>query len=361
MPKVSINLVTVREGGLDWQLKHLARQTFKDFEVVVVDGHYDARHTELAQLAERLKLNFRHIKPPTLNYVTELNHASSRNLALSCADADIVIFFDDYQMPHPNFVETHMRYTKIGLATATRQFALHMVDRDYSDEYGFVKENELEHGDPRQEHGYTDGIWPDGGLFWTNNASMRMEDLVKLNGFDERYNGGTAGEDTDVGVRFLRTGGKMLYSMETTTLHIHHGSVPALSFRDDIKALVGDLVALSKCDHSRDPFTYNQFHKGDRELVEHGTLHTVRLPDGIKYYICKNCGCIGPIDSIEIHNAGEAEKRVRALEDLFTVPTSMTSPHTYVKVPFPKEVLAPLAGIYEGTKFTYYKELLHGL
>ena len=351
MPKASINLVTVRQGGLDWQLRLLADQTFKDFEVVIVDAWHKERQAEVAALAAELDFTVIHLPLPQLNYVTELTHATNRNEALNHSRGEVIIFFDDYQQPAPNFVETHVKYCRYQTAVAVRQVSyFYRPGVDYGVWDAPVTEA-LEHDDFRNPHGHQIIHNMDPRCLWTNSSSVHIGDLRNVIGFDERYNGGTGGEDGDLGLRLHRAGCHLLYTQDTHVRHIDHKHAASRSALDAIPPCV-DRAA---CQHDRQPFTVNQYHTGDHSLVSSGTLHTYRGPDGVKYYVCANCGCLGVIDSIEVLNASTAANRIRA--KIFGVKEGR---HLYARFGIPQPVLAHLAEIYAQTPYTYYLDELRG-
>jgi len=87
------------------QLKHLSRQTVKDFDVWLFDIHYRKRKNRIPELAEKLKLDIKHVPYlPQTNVAKRLDCAifntgylfskSKRNIRLSC-----------YRYVRENFIE----------------------------------------------------------------------------------------------------------------------------------------------------------------------------------------------------------------------------------------------------------------
>jgi glycosyltransferase involved in cell wall biosynthesis len=350
----SVNLITVRKQGLDWQLYHLSKQTFKDFEVVLVDGYYEERKEVIANKAKELGLNIQHHPLPVLSYITSVNIASNRNTALSYSKGDVVIFVDDHQIIPENFVERHIRTTHKGVATVGRQYALYRKRDNYFDFSTFSVE-EIEHGDGRADLGWV-GTFVHGGAFWTNNASVWRADALEVNGFDERYNGGTAGEDTDFGTRLTTIGIKIFFSTDALVWHVDHSINPLPGKK---LSGVSDKVDKSLCNHNRTPFTCNAYSQGDFNLIDSGSLHTWRDSNGIKYYICKNCGEIGHIDSIELVNKAVNKTSVVAPTNLFNLAVDAPDKvRDYVCWPITTDILLPLISLYKGTQYTYYQKIL---
>lgn len=347
MPKASVNIVTVRDGGLDWQLNLFANQTFKDFEIIIVDALYNERAGFVQETSKKFRLDIKHFPVQQLDYITELTHATNRNLGVSKSNGEIIIFFDDYQMPSPNFVEEHVCRSGSKRMTVSSQLCYYFRDVDYSIWASPPKES-FEHIDYRNPEDKLFIEQMDPRSFWTNNASANMSDLSAVGGFDERYNGGTGGEDGDIGARLAKTGCVLFYTAKCQTYHISHHHIKAIKVFDDIPSTVNK----TKCIHDRSPFTCNQYQTGDYNLTESGSLYTNRK-NKIKYYICKNCGCVGVIDSIEVFNYSESTHNIKA-----TIFDEIDGCKTFEDFYVPKEILCPLVELYKGTHYKYYERRL---
>ena len=105
--KVSVIIATYRrDTSLAGALQSLTEQTFKDFEVVVVDDNADKIWNEKAEKIVsdfRLNLNVVYIKNPT-----NLGSARSRNVGIEASKGDYVTFLDDDDLYLPNKINVQL-------------------------------------------------------------------------------------------------------------------------------------------------------------------------------------------------------------------------------------------------------------
>lgn len=108
--KVSVVLVTHNRGStLSSALKSLVSQSYKNFEIIVVDNNSDDNTKEVVG-----RFPVKYIK-------LDRNYGPSygRNIGIKNSDADIVIFLDDDAIADKDFVKSHVKayakYDIIGL------------------------------------------------------------------------------------------------------------------------------------------------------------------------------------------------------------------------------------------------------
>lgn len=112
MPLVTVCLGSSRPGGLDISLYGLARQTFRDFEVVFVDGRYGKRKGRVAEAVRESGLSqpFYHVP----NYRSPDGpwgvNCAGYNTGFALAAGEIVVILLDYAYVQPDWLEHHVKH-----------------------------------------------------------------------------------------------------------------------------------------------------------------------------------------------------------------------------------------------------------
>lgn len=100
---ISVVVPTNRVGGIDVLLDSLAKQTYRDFELILVDALIPYRSTIVGQ-----SFPVTHI-PPRDNRFPEQMYCRTMNTGIAHARGDTLAFFCDYAWLHPTCLETHAR------------------------------------------------------------------------------------------------------------------------------------------------------------------------------------------------------------------------------------------------------------
>lgn len=306
-PKISVLLTTVRYGGLDWQLKLLAKQTFKNFELIVIDGCHVERKDKIKNLAETFKLNLIYIEEKFPFKTTDIG-ALAYNLIICKAKGECIVFIDDYETFPKNYLEEQYRMYELGYAGMCRWDQIKYVGNiDYSEAELELKSEDIrykqciEHypdmGYPRSEtaiHGIHMNNIP-WDWWWPSSSSVPAKYLHAVNGFNELYCGISKNVDCDIAYRMHKLGLKFAYNPNIIMYHIYHGHLPSpLVPMRKIPGRDGK----SKCEYKHDlhPFTKNEYWShGNPNLIENDQLFTWHQ-DGYKLYQCKHCGEVGCVD-----------------------------------------------------------------
>ena len=249
-PKVSVLLGTNRPGGIDIALSGLAKQSYKDFEVIFVDGRYHQRHQQVLHVARDLGLKQPLIHVPNHRYSNTIwgTTCSGYNTAFALADGELVIMMTDYAYAHPEWIESHVQYQgKVVMAPHEHRKLNNLKFKGNSDLIDFtaMKEKKEDQGknsddiirlilDQRErfseisvfENFFTPemlesfpleewqeektrmetGPIEDINCFNTKNESFPLQSVLDINGMDENYDRGRGPGDPDLGLRLSRTG-----------------------------------------------------------------------------------------------------------------------------------------------------------
>lgn len=218
-PRVSVVLSTYNSP--DWLEKTLhgyAVQTFSDFEVIVAD---DGSTQETTLLLERLKrqlgLNLCHEWQPDEGF----RKTRIMNRAIEAARGEYLVFSDGDCVPRRDFVEVHAAFAEPGrfLSGGCLRLPLPLSQQLEHDDIAIGRAFHprwlRERGVPGEFRframargakisALANRLTTTRPTWNGHNASGWREDLVRVNGFDERM--GYGGEDRELGERLMNAG-----------------------------------------------------------------------------------------------------------------------------------------------------------
>lgn len=213
------------------------RQTFRSFEIIIGDdGSREEVVEEIEKLTPQLSFPLKHLWQEDKGF----RKNKMLNKTIIAAGAPYIIFIDGDCVPHKKFVKEHFDAAEKGVCLTGRRVNLSSKITSSLTEKN-VKAGFLEN---------SFNIIPDGlfgnsfdvekGFYFRNNFlrnyfnkkkrgllgcnfSIYKEDIQKINGFDERYEAPSIGEDTDLQYRLELIGIK-IKSLNNIAVqyHLHH-------------------------------------------------------------------------------------------------------------------------------------------
>lgn len=213
----------------------LERQTFKDFEIVIAD---DGSNETIVHQIESLS---REIPFPLIHLYQEdkgFRKNKILNKAIVTADSGYLIFIDGDCVPHKDFIKEHYdRREDKACLTGRRVNLSKNITAKLSSEK--VKEGWLEKNNYKLFWDSVMGETKDAekGFYFSNpilqkyfnkkkrgilgcNFSIHKNDMIEINGFDERYEAPSIGEDSDIQFR-LELNGVKIKSMNHLAVQYH--------------------------------------------------------------------------------------------------------------------------------------------
>lgn len=204
--KISVVINTVnRAEFIGNTLEALKYQTFKNFEVIVVNGPSTDNTKEIV------------LKYPVKYYETVYNLSISRNVGISNASGDIIAFIDDDAIPEPEWLEQILEaYSsdKTGAAGGkvyndkgdTFQYCYGAIDK-----WGYV----LQKYDCSYEYNTPHGHYYNVNI--GTNATFRRTSLIEVGGFDEEIE--YYHDESDVCVRLINANYEVI---QLDKAFVHH-------------------------------------------------------------------------------------------------------------------------------------------
>lgn len=232
MPFISVVVPTVRVGGLDILFDSLKKQTFTDFELVLVDGLYERRKNIVAEEARDRFLAVRHVGlSPTPKHCAFCAYA---NAGVIAATGEVVLFCVDYSRLPPGVLAAHAefhradptgragmmsphRYIGLDVDPSFPSYGLQEIDRYERDVSGHVLDKWLWSiggalNVPGKPHEADGGVsvaadadpklrLPAGPIgpeyFHAKGESVRRARILEINGWDTDLDGAHLYQDSD--------------------------------------------------------------------------------------------------------------------------------------------------------------------
>ncbi len=233
--KVSLIVITYNwPGALDALLRSVAAQTCLPDEVLVAD---DGSGAETAALIERMQRDF----PVPLRHIWHedkgFRAARARNRGIAASRGDYVILLDGDMLVHPHFVADHLMlaergyFLQGGRIKATPEESQRLLAGKAPVFAPWSTANFDEFDGTRRLYAFRAPLlarWKarsrNGGRVMSCNMSFWRDDLLRVNGFDERMEGYGA-EDRELAARLENAGLKRrALKWAALAVHLWHNS-----------------------------------------------------------------------------------------------------------------------------------------
>lgn len=246
IPKPDASVIVAVYNHWEWLrliLDALARQSARNFEIVIADdGSDEATVSEIRNyMAAHPHMRIIHSWQEDKGWRKNI----SLNRAVAASSADYLIFIDGDCIPHPRFVDDHLRMRRPGTVIAGRRLDLPKPLSDNVERLTslprhffcrtrlgilrliFRQPFGLTMRQLRRSFRFPFLFGHPVGLHGTGilgcNFSIFRSDLMTVNAFDERYPDPGTGEDTDLEIRLANAGiGSLKASRHAVMLHRCH-------------------------------------------------------------------------------------------------------------------------------------------
>lgn len=235
-------------------LRALEGQTEKNFEVIIADDGSKAEVVErLKQVIQASPLSIQHVWHEDAGFRKNrcLNHS------VKASRSDYLIFIDGDCVPQRHFVEDHLSEAKLNRCVNGRRADLsprcskllvesNTPERFVEQHFMTMVVDGLRGKGKNVEKGYRisndwlrNKLQKQGKGLVGCNFSLHKQDLLRINGFDMRYEAAGTGEDSDVDYR-LQLIDVEIHSCfyKATQVHIYHRELPRLPVNDELFASV---------------------------------------------------------------------------------------------------------------------------
>ncbi|MCK0108980.1 glycosyltransferase family 2 protein [Flavobacteriaceae bacterium S0825] len=235
-PSISVIISTYNsEAWLEKVLWSYEAQTFKDFEIVIAD---DGSKQPTFDLIEKMKGLVHYDIIHVWHEDNGFQKTIILNKAILASSANYLVFTDGDCIARKDFLETHVKYRKANHFLSGGYFKLPMTisnlikNEDILSQKCFslkwlkqhgikssFKNNKLNSGPLKAK--FLNFITPTNASWNGHNSSGWKEDIVVVNGFDERMQYG--GEDRELGERLINYSVKPIrIRYSAICLHLDH-------------------------------------------------------------------------------------------------------------------------------------------
>ncbi|HSD64615.1 MAG TPA: glycosyltransferase [Ignavibacteriaceae bacterium] len=236
MPSASVIIsVYNRFDYLELVLAGFERQSFKQFEVIIADdGSGDDFVKKLNNISRSFSFPVVHLRQEDKGF----RKNKILNKSIIASTADYLIFIDGDCIPHREFVNEHLNHRMKNICFTGRRVNLSdKITLQLSP--GLVREGYLEKNNLKliMDGLFGQSFYVEKGFFVKNkylrnilnkktrgllgcNFSIYKKDFLRINGFDERYEAPSVGEDSDVQYR-LELNGTSIKSLNNIAVQYH--------------------------------------------------------------------------------------------------------------------------------------------
>jgi glycosyltransferase involved in cell wall biosynthesis len=234
-PTVSIVVLTYNwSAALARVLESIARQSRLPAEVIVADdGSSDGTAELVRQMASRFPVPLRHVWQEDLGF----RAARARNRGIATCRGEYIVLIDGDMVLHPRFLADHLRFAERGYYLQGGRLCVSMDETNRLIEGGAARFHPWINADFKRMGGSKRlyafrSRWLSvfkararrGGRVMSCNMSFWKEDLVAVNGFDERMEG-YGSEDLDLAARLDNLGRRRRQlKFAALALHLEHTS-----------------------------------------------------------------------------------------------------------------------------------------
>lgn len=214
------------------------RQSEKDFELIVADdGSKQEIVKELESLSKGIPFPLIHIWQEDKGF----RKNKILNKAITTAKSNYIIFIDADCIPHFRFVEEHISYSEKGSCLTGRRVNLSQkytqILSPQKVREGLIEKNNFA---LIKDSLFGESFYVEKGFYFKSrllrkifnkkkrgllgcNFSLYKEDMLNINGFDERYEAPSIGEDSDVQFRLELNGIKIIsLNHIAVQYHLYH-------------------------------------------------------------------------------------------------------------------------------------------
>lgn len=238
-PLVNVVCLTIRPGPFRILKETLEKQTYKNFNLIVIDGRYDERKEEVAEYFKDAPFPILHLPDPERDkdkYPYGLFHGD--NAGLFACNGELAVFLQDFiEIPEDGlekFVENYRNhpeaiYTGVDIRVKTRgqQRGKDGLGSDKLDIFGFGTYDKFEKDFESPRKIFNGAIRESKDPFeWELNwAAAPVKVLREMGGWNNEWDEAFAFDNTELALRFVYSGGIIIVDETNEATAISHWEI----------------------------------------------------------------------------------------------------------------------------------------
>lgn len=245
-PLVSVVCITIRPGYLRLLREQVEKQTYKNLELVIVDGRYEENWKEVAEYMKDFKYPYIHVpdvERDKSKYPYGIFHAD--NAALNIVNGEYIVFLQDFIIMPEDGVEKYVNLFKVypdALISGvdTRNKPLVITEKNPMEEVAFVNKRaslprsidifkgekyavgEEQFKSPRIRIGKAKRITGEPMEWELNYAAAPTSRLKELGGFNLDWDKGFGYDNTEMALRHLYLDGDIVIDETNQCIALSH-------------------------------------------------------------------------------------------------------------------------------------------
>lgn len=285
-------------------LESLEKQTFTDFELIISDVYHEKRSYDFSKHSFPVK----HINPSEFSWASKKGLWALQdafNWGLVYADGELLLWFGDCcELVNDDSLQIWWDWYEKGFC-ALALFVYYkggrpfLVDEAIKEKYTIGGGTKAEDFKRLVEEGYMknvlrdsrwkfveespNGIYPCSGQLFYGYSSSRLDDMLKLNGYDSNFDGSKALTDVEMGLRLGKIGSQFVLDKKLWLVEHAHNAIPKeVLWGTPTPGDFRSNYSLMLLNQKKNKIRVNDYRLTKEELewiVEHGTHWSVPRPE----------------------------------------------------------------------------------
>lgn len=217
-PKVSVITLTIRTGWWNIMANNLSKQTYKNFEWIIIDDYKEDRSDIAEKYAKKYDLDIKYIRGDKAKgkYKRKYGLVRANNISWEVAEGDLLVYLQDFILIPDNGLERivglHRHHPDALIAPVDQYYFATEANRDNKEDWWDGEINIIDEFSWRNNRVMFNGIRKSDSPyeFEMNYAGIPKHIIEDLNGWWEYYDDALGFDNTEIAFRALERGYELI-------------------------------------------------------------------------------------------------------------------------------------------------------